>query len=68
MDLAKIQVSSSNSEIEKQAKLIDWLMNHKEWLFTLAGIINAQKIVIKRALPLLIQELEKRDIPYQKIN
>jgi len=50
LDLAKIVVSPSNTEIEKKAKLIDWIMNHKEWLFMLAGSINAQNIVIKRAL------------------
>jgi len=50
LDLAKIVVSPSNTEIEKKAKLIDWIMNHKEWLFMLAGSINAQNIVVKRAL------------------
>ena len=50
MELAKIQTRVSNTEIEKKAKLIDWIMNHKEWLFALAGILNSQKIVMKRAL------------------
>ena len=50
LDLAKIVVSPANTEIEKKAKLINWIMNHKEWLFMLAGSINAQNIVVKRAI------------------
>ena len=68
LDLAKIMVRPSNKEIEKKAKLIDWIMNHKEWLFMLAGSINAQIIVVKRSLPNLINELEKRKLDYEKIN
>jgi len=62
MDLAKIQVSPSNTEIEKKAKLIDWIMKHKEWLFTLAGSVNAERIIIKRAIPNLEKELKKRNL------
>lgn len=56
-DLAKIQVQNPKTDIEKKAKLIDWIMNHKEWLFNLAGSINAQIIVIKRSLPSIEKEL-----------
>ena len=62
MDLAKIQISPSNTETEKKSKLVDWIMKHKEWLFTLAGSINAQRIVINRALPSLEKELKKRNL------
>ncbi len=62
LDLAKIVVSQSNSEIEKKAKLIDWIMNHKEWLFMFAGSINAQNIVIKRSLSPIKEELKKRNL------
>jgi len=62
MELAKVQVSPSNTEIEKKAKLIDWIMKHKDWLFTLAGSINAERIIIQRALPSLKQELQKRNL------
>jgi len=61
-DLAKIQVKNPTSEIEKKAQLIDWIMNHKEWLFMLAGSINAQIIVIKRALPYIEKELKKEGL------
>ena len=62
LDLARIVVYSANTEIEKKAKLIDWIMAHKEWLFMLAGSINAQKIVVKRSLTLLEKELQKRNL------
>jgi len=64
LDLAKIIVKPTNSEIEKKAKLIDWIMNHKEWLFMLAGSINAQIIVIKRSIKPLEEELKKRNLPF----
>jgi hypothetical protein len=68
LDLAKIMVKPSNTEIEKKAKLIDWIMNHKEWLFMLAGSINAQIIILKRSLPNLIKELQKRHLTYEEID
>ena len=67
LDLAKIIVKPSNTEIEKKAKLIDWIMNHKEWLFMLAGSINAQKVVIKRSIKPLEEELQKRNLPFTPI-
>lgn len=57
-DLAKIQVQNPTTDLEKKAKLIDWIMNHKDWLFNLAGSINAQIIVIKRSLPVIEKELQ----------
>jgi hypothetical protein len=62
MELAKIQVAPSDTEIEKKAKLIDWIMKHKYWLFSIAGTINAQRIVITRSLPTLEKELKKRNL------
>jgi hypothetical protein len=64
LDLAKIIVKPSNTEIEKKAKLIDWIMQHKEWLFMLAGSINAQKVVISRSIGNLEKELQKRNLPF----
>lgn len=49
LDLAYIQAADVKSEEDKKAKMIDWIMNHKYWLFTLAGAINAQRDVVKRA-------------------
>jgi hypothetical protein len=67
LDLAKIIVRQSDTEIEKKAKLIDWIMQHKEWLFMLAGSINAQKIVIKRSIGKLEEELKKRNLPFSPL-
>jgi hypothetical protein len=64
LDLAKIVVKESNTEIEKKAKLIDWIMQHKEWLFMLAGSINAQKIVIRRSIKNLEEEMKKRGLEF----
>jgi hypothetical protein len=64
MELAKIQVAPSDTEIEKKAKLIDWIMKHKYWLFELAGTINAERIAIKRAIPNLENELKKRNLSF----
>jgi hypothetical protein len=57
-------VRPSNTELEKKAKLIEWIMQHKEWLFMLAGSINAQKIVVLRSSKNLEKELKKRNLPF----
>ncbi len=62
LDLAKIIVKPSNTEIEKKAKIIEWIMQHKEWLFMLAGSINAQRIIMQRSLNPLKEELKKRNL------
>ena len=67
MDLAKIQVQNPQTDMERKAKLIDWIMNHKDWLFMLAGSINAQNVVIKRALPNIENELLSRNLPFTPI-
>jgi len=64
LDLAKIMVRPSNTDEEKKQKLIDWIINHKEWLFMLAGSINAQNIVVERAIPPLEKEMKKRGIEF----
>ena len=66
--LAQIQLKNTKTDMEKKAKLIDWIMNHKDWLFMLAGIINSQRIAVIRALPNLENELKKRKIPFIPIN
>jgi hypothetical protein len=67
LDLAKIMVRPSNTELEKKAKLIEWVMQHKEWLFMLAGSINAQIITVKRASKHIEKELKKRNLSFTKI-
>jgi len=43
-------------------------MQHKEWLFMLAGSINGQKIIIKRSIKNLEEELKKRNLPFTPIS
>ena len=62
LNLAKVIVKPTNTEIEKKAKIIEWIMQHKDWLFMLAGSVNAQKIVIERSLNPLKKELQKREL------
>jgi hypothetical protein len=62
MILALIAVQNPQTEIEKKAKLIDWIMNHRDWLFNLAGSINAEIIVVKRAMKNLEEEIKKRGL------
>lgn len=48
MDLAVLAVSPSDTDEEKKVKLVDWIMQHRYWLFSLAGGINATREAIKR--------------------
>jgi len=66
-DLAKIQVKNATTDIEKKAKIIDWIMNHKDWLFMLAGILHTQIEVVKSSLHNITSELDKLQLPYEKI-
>ncbi len=62
LDLAKIMVRPANSELEKKAKMIEWIIEHKEWLFVLAGSINAQRIAIQRSIKQIENELKNRNL------
>lgn len=41
MELAKIITKYTNNEIEINAKKIEWLFAHKQWLFCLAGCMDS---------------------------
>ena len=56
LDLAKIQVKKIYTAEEKQAQIIDWIMNHKEWLFTLAGAIDTVIYNMKKELKYIEKE------------
>ncbi len=62
LDLAKIMVRPANSKLEKKAKMIEWIIEHKEWLFVLAGSINAQRIAIQRSIKQIENELKNRNL------
>ena len=41
IELAKIQVRNVLSDNDKRQKMIDWVLAHKYWLFSLAGMMQA---------------------------
>ena len=47
LELATIMVRESNTEIEKKAKMIDWIYAHKSWLFFLAAAIENITYIMK---------------------
>jgi hypothetical protein len=49
MELAKIMVKNAKTDDEKKAKMIDWIYEHKSWLFFLAGGIDSFKTVVKES-------------------
>jgi hypothetical protein len=49
MELAKIMVKSVETDEEKKAKLVDWIYEHKSWLFFLAGGIDSVRNVVKES-------------------
>lgn len=55
LDLAKIVVQNAETELEKKAKLIEWIIAHRYWLFSLAGGIEAELTAITRGRPPLIE-------------
>jgi len=59
LDLAKVIVQPVNNDIEKKAKIIDWIMKHKEWLFNVAGSIDTQLEIMKEELKYLQKSLKK---------
>ena len=50
LELALVQVKPTRNEVEKQAKLIDWVMKHKGWLFSIAGSLDTQIHIMKEEL------------------
>lgn len=41
IELAKIQVRNVESDNERRQKMIDWVLAHRYWLFSLAGMMQA---------------------------
>ena len=48
LELARIQVRPVQTDDDRRLKMIDWIYAHKTWLFSLAGIMEAERIVIER--------------------
>ena len=73
MDFVKIVMSPVRTEEERIAKMVDWIMAHRYWLFTLAGYINAIRLTILRAIGKWPKEMleqivvpSKKEIPVDK--
>jgi len=49
LELAKIMVKETNTEIEKKVKMIDWIYEHKSWLFFLAGALENILYLLKNS-------------------
>ena len=48
LELARIMVKETNTEIEKKVKMIDWIYEHKSWLFFLAGSLENILYLLKK--------------------
>jgi len=59
LELAMVQVKKVSTEEEKQAKIVDWIMKHKEWLFTLAGAVDSVIFQMEKELTHIKTEYRK---------
>jgi len=73
LDFAVLHVSKAETDIEKKAKQIDWIMKHRYWLFALAGGIDAQRLTMLKAIETWPKKLkeqvvipEKHEISYSQ--
>ena len=49
MELAKIMVKNVNTDEEKKAKIVDWIYEHKSWLFFLAGGLESIRKLVQES-------------------
>ena len=49
MELAKIITKYTSNETEVNAKKLEWLFAHKQWLFSLAGCIDSVLFCVKES-------------------
>lgn len=62
LELAKIVVAPSDTNMEKVKKLVEWVEVHKYWLFSVAGGLNADIETTEKASKNLIKEMKKRKL------
>ena len=48
LELGRIMVRNSEKDIDKKVKMIDWIYEHKSWLFFLAGAIENIILIIEK--------------------
>jgi len=77
LDLVTIQIKKVTTEEELTAKMVDWIMQHRYWLFSLAGGIQAIRDTIIRSTltwdknlqnKLIIPEKKELPIDEKKFN
>lgn len=67
LEFAKTMIKPVTTEEEKTAKMVEWIMQHRSWLFSLAGAINAERLTVLRAVETWDDEMkEKIIIPEKK--
>ncbi|MDD2950041.1 MAG: motility associated factor glycosyltransferase family protein [Sulfuricurvum sp.] len=66
LDLAQVQIRPVYSEEEKISKLVEWVMQHRYWLFSLAGGLNAIRDTIIRATEGWPEELKNQIVIPEK--
>ncbi|NPA54997.1 MAG: motility associated factor glycosyltransferase family protein [Epsilonproteobacteria bacterium] len=59
LELATVIVQDDTDELKRKAKLIDWVMKHREWLFTIAGSMDAQLHVMQEEFEYMQEEYKK---------
>lgn len=60
--LAPISLERAETELEKKAKMLKWILNHRYWLFIIAGGLDATRVTILRAVESWPEELRSRII------
>lgn len=60
LDFSAIQAKVVANDDEKKAKLLEWVMAHRYWLFAFAGQIDAERQILIRAVETWPQEIQKR--------
>ncbi len=70
MEFDFVQISSKKvtNEEEKKAKMVEWIMAHRLWLFNFAGGLNEEREVIIKAVSKWPAELKKQIIVPEKFH
>ncbi len=67
LNLAPITLEPTNTDIEKKAKMIKWILQHRYWLFIVAGGLDATRTTIVRAIEQWPESLQKQiTVPNKK--
>ncbi len=66
-DFVKIRSKKVTNEEERKAKMVEWIMAHRLWLFSLAGGLNEERETIIKALSTWPIELKKKIVIPEKV-